>query len=121
MPEGSEYYETVRYVTMNGYMRAVSETEFGVDKPAAAGELLEGLSMLIAGGPMGAEDLRDALAGMGYLPADLDVDIRALGVLGVGAIGLEEAALREDVEILGNRETLERVFVRKPIMVSVKY
>lgn len=55
------------------------------------------------------------------LPADLDVDIRALGVLGVGAIGLEEAALREDVEILGNRETLERVFVRKPIMVSVKY
>ena len=73
VPEGSEYYETVRYVTMNGYMRAVSETEFGVDKPAAAGELLEGLSMLIAGGPMGAEDLRDALAGMGYLPADLDV------------------------------------------------
>ena len=74
VPEGSEYYETVRYMVESGYMRAVSETEFGVENPATVGELLEGLSTLLAGGPMSAEDLRDALAGAGYLPADLDVN-----------------------------------------------
>ena len=73
VPEGSEYYEAVRYLVNNGYMKAASETEFGAENPATAGELLEGLSMLLAGGQMSAEDLRDALAGEGYLPADLDV------------------------------------------------
>ena len=53
--------------------------------------------------------------------ADLSVDVRALGVMASGAIGLKEAALREDVEILGNMETLERVFVRRPIMVTAKF
>ena len=52
---------------------------------------------------------------------DLSVDIRALGVMASGSIGLSEAALREDVEILGNLETLERVFVRKPVLVRVKF
>ncbi len=53
--------------------------------------------------------------------ADLSVDIRALGVMASGSVSLSEAALREDVEILGNRETLERVFVRKPVLVRVKF
>ncbi len=53
--------------------------------------------------------------------ADLSVDIRALGVMAAGSVGLSEAALREDVEILGNLETLEKVFVRKPVLVRVKF
>ena len=74
VPAGSEHYEAVRYLTENGQMKAAGETEFGAGKAATAGELLEGLSLLLAGGQMGAADLRDALAQEGVLPADLDVD-----------------------------------------------
>ncbi len=49
---------------------------------------------------------------------DLSVDIRSLGQLAAGGISLMEAEYREDVTVHGNRETLEKVFVRKPVMVQ---
>lgn len=56
------------------------------------------------------------------IPTDVRPDItlseRALAILVVGAVGLSEAALRDDVEISGNEETLRRVFVRKPIYIA---
>ena len=48
-------------------------------------------------------------------------DVQALGQLAAGSVSLPEAALREDVRISGNEETLQRVFVRKPIMVADHY
>ncbi len=74
VPEGYEFYDGVHYAAENGLMAAVSDTEFGAENPATAGELLEGLSQLLAGSPMSAADLKEMLAPMGYLPADLDVD-----------------------------------------------
>ena len=55
-------------------------------------------------------------------PTDAQPDItlseRAFSILAIGAIGLQEAALRNDVEINGNEEMLRRVFVRKPIYIA---
>ena len=52
---------------------------------------------------------------------DLEVSVQALGQLAAGSVSLAEAALREDVRIFGNEETLKRVFVRKPILVADHY
>ena len=49
---------------------------------------------------------------------DLAVSVQTLGQLVCGAVSLAEAAYREDTVISGNRETLERVFTRKPILVE---
>ena len=49
---------------------------------------------------------------------DLSVSEKALGQLVSGAVSLEEAEYREDTEVHGNREMLERVFIRKPILVE---
>ena len=49
---------------------------------------------------------------------DLVVSCRALGQMAVGAVSLDEACYREDVRVLGNEKTLEKVFVRKPIFVQ---
>ena len=49
---------------------------------------------------------------------DLSVSERALGQLIAGAVSLREALCREDTVVYGNRETLERVFIRKPILVE---
>jgi hypothetical protein len=49
---------------------------------------------------------------------DLRVSEKALGQLIAGAVSLSEALYREDTEVLGNREMLERVFIRKPILVE---
>ena len=49
---------------------------------------------------------------------DLTVTEKALGQLVSGAVGLSEALYREDTVVIKNRETLDRVFVRKPILVE---
>ena len=49
---------------------------------------------------------------------DLVVSIQALAQLALGAVSLGEAAYREDVQALGNEETLREIFVRKPILVE---
>lgn len=46
---------------------------------------------------------------------DLDVSVGAFSQMAVGAVSLREAELRPDVTVHGNRETLARIFVRKPI------
>lgn len=49
---------------------------------------------------------------------DLTVTEKALGQLVSGAVSLSEALYREDTVVTKNRETLDRVFVRKPILVE---
>ena len=49
---------------------------------------------------------------------DLCVSEKALGQLVCGAVSLAEAEYREDTAVRKNRETLEKVFVRKPILVE---
>ena len=55
-------------------------------------------------------------------PTDAEPDIRlsekALGQLVIGAVSLSEALYRDDTTVLKNREMLERVFIRKPILVE---
>ena len=52
---------------------------------------------------------------------DLRVSVMALGQLVSGTVSLQEALYREDTVVYGNRETLERTFVRKPILVEDHY
>lgn len=49
---------------------------------------------------------------------DLTVSEKALGQLVSGAVSLTEALYRDDTVVAKNRETLDRVFVRKPILVE---
>ena len=49
---------------------------------------------------------------------DLAVSIQAFGQMAAGSVSLAEAMYRKDVTVYGNQETLERVFVRKPIIVE---
>ena len=49
---------------------------------------------------------------------DITLSERTFSILAIGAIGFEEAVLRDDVEINGNEEMLRRVFVKKPIYIA---
>ncbi len=49
---------------------------------------------------------------------DLTVSEKALGQLASGAVSLAEALCREDTAVTKNREALDRIFVRKPILVE---
>ena len=49
---------------------------------------------------------------------DLTVSIRAFGQMAAGAVNLAEAMYRPDVTVTGNQAVLEKVFVRKPILVE---
>ena len=49
---------------------------------------------------------------------DLTVSIQAFGQMAVGAVNLAEAMYRPDVTVSGNEAVLEKVFVRKPILVE---
>lgn len=49
---------------------------------------------------------------------DLTVSIQAFGQMAVGAVSLTEATYRPDVTVSGNEAVLEKVFVRKPILVE---
>ncbi len=49
---------------------------------------------------------------------DAEVDIRALGLLAVGAISPAEATLREDVEVLRNEAAFHGLFRRKPLYMN---
>lgn len=52
---------------------------------------------------------------------DLSVSEKALGQLVTGAVSLSEALYREDTVVMKNRELLDRVFIRKPILVEDHY
>lgn len=49
---------------------------------------------------------------------DLSVTERALGQLVAGVVSLQEALYREDTVVYRNREMLEKIFIRKPILVE---
>lgn len=49
---------------------------------------------------------------------DIETTEKALGQLACGAVSLAEALYREDTVVHRNRETLEKVFIRKPILVE---
>ena len=49
---------------------------------------------------------------------DLTVSIQAFGQMAAGAVSLAEAMYRPDVTVSGNEAVLEKVFVRKPILVE---
>lgn len=49
---------------------------------------------------------------------DLTVSIQAFGQLACGSVNLSEALYRPDVAVAGNETVLEKVFVRKPILVE---
>ena len=49
---------------------------------------------------------------------DLTVSVQALGQMAAGAVDLAEAMYRPDVTVAGNQAVLEKVFVRKPILVE---
>ena len=50
--------------------------------------------------------------------ADLKVSQQALTLLVLGALSLEEAAYRCDVQIIGKRDMLSRAFPRKPLYIA---
>lgn len=74
VPEGSEYYDAVHYAVNNMLMGAVSDTEFGVDDPATLGEFLFGLSPVLLGSPMSAEETQAALVQYGLMTGDEKLD-----------------------------------------------
>ena len=45
--------------------------------------------------------------------ADIALDVTTLALLALGYAPLDTIALRRDVEVRGNEETLRQVFVRK--------
>ena len=49
---------------------------------------------------------------------DITVSIQAFGQLAAGSVSLSEAVYRPDVTMSGNEAVLEKVFVRKPILVE---
>ncbi len=50
--------------------------------------------------------------------ADIETDVRALGQLAAGCLNLDEAVLRNDVEVHAKEEMLRRVFVEKNIFIG---
>ncbi len=52
---------------------------------------------------------------------DLSVSEKTLGQLVTGAVSLSEVLYREDASVLNNRDLLESVFTRKPILVEDHY
>lgn len=52
---------------------------------------------------------------------DIELDIRALSQLAIGCTSLDEASLRSDVTINGNKEMLRKVFIEKPILITESF
>ena len=50
--------------------------------------------------------------------ADLEVNVRALGQLAIGALNMDEAMLRTDVTVNAKEEMLRRVFIPKKLFVT---
>ena len=52
------------------------------------------------------------------LAPDLTVSVQAFGQMAAGCASLSEAVYRPDVTVTGNPDVLEKVFVRKPVLVQ---
>ncbi len=51
-------------------------------------------------------------------PADLEVTVETFCQMAVGRIGIEEALYREGTGLCGDRTLLDRIFVKKPLLLS---
>ena len=49
---------------------------------------------------------------------DLTVSVQAFGQMAAGCVSLAEAIYRPDVKVAGNKDTLAKVFIRKPVLVE---
>ena len=74
-PEGSEYYEAVRYVYENGLMDAQDDSAFGVEAPATYGDFLAAIYAGVGGPAHDPEGAREWLAG--YEMVDPNQDLSA--------------------------------------------
>ena len=74
VPEGSEFYDAVRFVFEESLMAARSEDTFGVDETATAGDLYGALYVIIGGSPNAAEEAMEYLGQYGLVPEGLTVD-----------------------------------------------
>ena len=73
-PEGSEYYDAVRYVFESGIMAALAEDTFGVDENATLGDMAGGIYAAV-GGPVGdPQGAVDWLAGYGLMDPAADIN-----------------------------------------------
>ncbi len=68
VPEGSEYYDDVRFVFENGLMAPKAEDAFGVDDAATAGDLYAALYVIIGGSPNAPEEAMAYLGQFGLVP-----------------------------------------------------
>lgn len=96
VPEGSEFYDAIRFVFEEGLMPARTENTFGVDEPATAGDLYCALYVIIGGSPNAAREAMEYLGQFGLVPDGLTVDTELTNgmsdeifVLFGAAIGLE--------------------------------
>ncbi|MBQ6104449.1 MAG: GNAT family N-acetyltransferase [Lachnospiraceae bacterium] len=68
---------------------------------------------------VGERFVADDKSAAGVSPkADLEINVRALGQLAIGALNVDEAMLRTDVTVNANEEMLRRVFIPKKIYVG---
>ena len=74
VPEGSEFYEAVRFVFENGLMAPLSEDAFGVDEASTAGDLFAALYVIIGGSPNAPEEAMEYLGQFGLVPEGLEAD-----------------------------------------------
>ena len=123
--EDSEHYEAVRFVYENMLMPMVDETRFGVDDPAAAGDLCGVLYGLIGGDPADQDEAVAFLAENGLLPAGTAADepltaAAADGLLSVFSQAVElpyepDGAATEDVLTRGELAEIVMAYVA-PLM-----
>ena len=84
--EDDWYYDAVTFMTENGIMSALSDTEFGVDEPATMNDLITAM-YIIVGGDDSFDDGVAMLSEYGIVPADLNS---------------EDAVTIEDLAVYGN-------------------
>lgn len=74
LPEGSEHYETIRFLYENLVMFPVEPTRFGVDDDATYGDLAIMLYVLGVGDISDPKEAASTLSQYGIFPADTDVN-----------------------------------------------
>ncbi len=73
VPEGSDYYDVVRFAFESAMMAPKTEDTFGVEDPATVSDFLAALYCGMGGGPNAAEEAFEYFAGYGLISPDLDL------------------------------------------------
>ncbi len=72
--EGDDRYQYIMDAISQGFMAPLSETHFGTDEEATAGDLLGAIYLMLGGPARDPEACREYIAGYGLVAADLDLD-----------------------------------------------